>query len=276
MADLSAVQESDADSRESVSPVVSVSKKMSVQASASSATTAATTCVPTVSTLAPPSFSTALLAGGFAGMTVDIALYPIDTLKTRLQAPVGFWKAGGFNGIYRGLGATATGSGPGAALFFCTYEAMKPFVLQQQEKYGYDPDQYAYISHMLAASSAEAVACLVRVPTEVVKSKMQTSTSDRALKLLPTIQAVWQERTGSRLAFLTGGLYRGYGITLFREIPFAMIQFPLYEQMKQSWAASQNVTTVNPLQAAMCGSVAGGITGAITTPLDVLKVSMEK
>jgi solute carrier family 25 (mitochondrial S-adenosylmethionine transporter), member 26 len=213
-----------------------------------------------------------------AGMTVDIALYPIDTIKTRLQAPVGFWKAGGFGGIYRGLGATATGSGPGAALFFCTYEAIKPIVFRQLETHGYDAEEYAYISHMVAASSAEAVACLVRVPTEVVKSKMQTSTSSSSsgstggTKLLPTLRAVWQERTGSRLAFMTGGLYRGYGITLMREIPFAMIQFPLYEKMKQSWAAAQNVDTVNPLQAATCGSVAGGIAGAITTPLDVLKV----
>jgi solute carrier family 25 (mitochondrial S-adenosylmethionine transporter), member 26 len=233
-----------------------------------------TPCVPAAAapaSLPAPSYSTALLAGGFAGMTVDIALYPIDTIKTRLQAPVGFWKAGGFHGVYRGLGATATGSGPGAALFFCTYEALKPIVSEQLlQKYGYDPNEYAYLSHMVAASSAEAVACLVRVPTEVVKSKMQTASA--GARLLPTLQAAWQERTGSPIAFLTGGLYRGYGITLFREIPFAMIQFPLYEKMKQSWAASQSVETVNPLQAATCGSVAGGIAGAITTPLDVLKV----
>ena len=43
---------------------------------------------------------------------------PIDTLKTRLQSAEGFFKAGGFRGIYSGLSAAALGSAPGAALFF--------------------------------------------------------------------------------------------------------------------------------------------------------------
>lgn len=69
-----------------------------------------------------PSFATALVAGGLAGTSVDVALFPIDTLKTRLQSPQGFLQAGGFRGIYNGLGAAAAGSAPGAALFFSTYE----------------------------------------------------------------------------------------------------------------------------------------------------------
>ena len=68
------------------------------------------------------SFSTALVAGGLAGTSVDVALFPIDTLKTRMQSPQGFLQAGGFRGIYNGLGAAAVGSAPGAALFFSSYE----------------------------------------------------------------------------------------------------------------------------------------------------------
>jgi solute carrier family 25 S-adenosylmethionine transporter 26 len=72
----------------------------------------------------PPqvSFLNSLVAGGMAGTTVDVALFPIDTIKTRLQSPQGFQAAGGFRGIYNGLGAAALGSAPGAALFFSTYE----------------------------------------------------------------------------------------------------------------------------------------------------------
>ena len=41
-----------------------------------------------------------------------MALFPLDTLKTRLQSAQGFWKAGGFRGIYSGLGSAALGSAP--------------------------------------------------------------------------------------------------------------------------------------------------------------------
>ena len=67
-------------------------------------------------------FTLALVAGGFAGTTVDVALYPLDALKTRLQSPHGFWKAGGFSGIYRGVLATALGASPGSAMFFSACE----------------------------------------------------------------------------------------------------------------------------------------------------------
>lgn len=40
---------------------------------------------------------------------MDVALFPIDTVKTRLQSERGFWRSGGFRGIYKGLGPAATG-----------------------------------------------------------------------------------------------------------------------------------------------------------------------
>ena len=46
-------------------------------------------------------FTRDLLAGGASGFAVDISLFPIDTVKTRLQAKEGFIKAGGFRGLYR-------------------------------------------------------------------------------------------------------------------------------------------------------------------------------
>lgn len=212
----------------------------------------------------PPPFLVAMIAGGLAGTSVDVTLYPIDTLKVRSQAPGGFLKAGGFRGIYNGLGAAALGSAPGAALFFGTYETMKVLLAN-----GDQPDA---VSHMTAASTGEAAACLVRVPTEVVKTKMQSSTTK--LSLQETISAVLKERSGSWLSGITGGLYRGYGITLFREIPFAMIQFPLYEYMKRRWARRQNLDHCSPVQAAICGSCSGGLAAGLTTPLDVLKTRL--
>ena len=126
---------------------------------------------------------------------------------------------------------------------------------------------------MLAASIGEAMACLVRVPTEVLKSKMQTNALGTAT-LSSTVQLVLSEKDGRAFASsVFGGLYRGYGITLLREVPFAFIQFPLYEKFKVIWGEYQGYRT-SPLQAATCGSISGGIAAGLTTPLDVIKTRL--
>lgn len=225
------------------------------------------------------SFATALVAGGLAGTSVDITLFPIDTLKTRMQSPQGFLKAGGFRGIYNGLGAAAVGSAPGAALFFSSYETFKPIIRRWQQSLSGEEDagiKNPAISHMAAASIGESAACMVRVPTEVIKAKMQTNAVN-ASSLSKTFRMVFEETHGGSgpLGKLTGGLYRGYGITLMREIPFAMIQFPIYEFLKNYWTEDlRGGVPVNPLQAAACGSFGGAIAAAATTPLDVVKTRL--
>lgn len=54
---------------------------------------------------------TSLIAGGVAGLFVDISLFPIDTIKTRLQSENGFWRSGGFRSVYKGIGPVVAGSG---------------------------------------------------------------------------------------------------------------------------------------------------------------------
>lgn len=210
-------------------------------------------------------FLISLICGGLAGTSVDVTLYPIDTLKTRLQSPKGFMGAGGFRGIYNGIGAAAVGSAPGAALFFSTYEFLK--VRVNNLGIG-DPA----IGHCVAASCGEAAACLVRVPTEVMKSNMQIG--DGKQSITQTFKKiVAQKESNAFMSSMLGGLYRGYGITLMREVPFAFIQFPLYEKMKIKWSNHRN-KEVTSYQAALCGSVSGGIAAAFTTPLDVMKTRL--
>ena len=71
------------------------------------------------------------------------------------------------------------------------------------------------------------MACLVRVPTEVIKQRYQANVYGASHSLMKSISSV-VEHEGVK------GLYKGYGITIMREIPFAFIQFPLYEAMKVS------------------------------------------
>ena len=117
-----------------------------------------------------PSFGVCLIAGGIAGTSVDVALFPIDTIKTRLQSSKGFQAAGGFRGVYAGLASAAAGSAPGAALFFGTYEMAKEML---HTSVASENSSMAPAVHMTAASVGEVAACLVRVPTENVKQKVQ-------------------------------------------------------------------------------------------------------
>lgn len=203
----------------------------------------------------PTPFVVSLLSGAAAGCAVDLSLFPIDTVKTRLQSAEGFWKAGGFNGIYNGIFAAFLGSAPGAALFFTTYDYASHRIAT---KIGDGP-----ATHMAAASLGEIAACLVRVPTENVKQKQQTGIYN---SFKATVRGI-----NSTQGF--GGYYRGYGTTVMREIPFAFIQFPIWEKLKKEWTASQG-SPVLGWQSALCGSLSGGLAAAVTTPLDVCKTRL--
>ncbi|KAI0876354.1 mitochondrial carrier [Hypoxylon argillaceum] len=246
---------------------------------------------------ANPPFTTALLAGGIAGTTVDLSLFPLDTLKTRLQARAGFFPSGGFRGVYRGVGSAVVGSAPGAAFFFCTYEGVKDVLSRARRRRLDDDDDGVGVAvggsvgrsgggsstwvepleHMAAASLGEVAACAVRVPTEVVKQRAQAGhhggSSAAALRAIlgqygaVGAPGVWRE------------LYRGWGITVMREVPFTVIQFPLWEALKgwgrrrrrrEQHGASRG-TEVSAGESALYGSISGAVAAGITTPLDVVK-----
>ena len=176
---------------------------------------------------------------------------PLDTLKTRLQSHAGFSSPRvALKQIYRGIGSALIGSAPGAALFFVTYDSTKRNLLKYAQQSGFlssrlvdgptarlatgkkviaekevDPRAAAVI-HMLAASLGETAACIVRVPTEVVKQRAQAVQHPSSLSALMHIV-----RSHKGLDFVRE-MYRGGGITLLREIPFTIIQFPLWEALK--------------------------------------------
>ncbi|XP_040215125.1 S-adenosylmethionine mitochondrial carrier protein [Rana temporaria] len=199
-------------------------------------------------------FFTSLLAGGTAGMCVDLILFPLDTMKTRLQSPQGFSRAGGFRGIYAGVPSTAIGCFPNASAFFVTYESVKRWLHSGSSPY------LSPVVHMVAASMGEVVACLIRVPSEVVKQRTQVSPSSTTYQMF----AATLRQEGIR------GLYRGYKSTVLREIPFSLVQFPLWEYLKDLWSWKRG-RTLDSWQSAVCGAFAGGVAAAVTTPLDVAK-----
>lgn len=229
-------------------------------------------------TISSTPFASALLAGGVAGTTVDLSLYPLDTLKTRLQSSAGFAASGGFNGVYKGVGSAIVGSAPGAALFFVTYESVKTAFRSRAEA-GVGATGALHVSspaeHMLAASLGEVAACAVRVPTEVVKQRAQAG--QHASSLLALRHILSQRRTIG-FSGVWREMYRGWSVTIMREVPFTVIQFPLWEGMKEYRRSTRGRSGekggVSAMESGIFGSVSGAVAASLTTPLDVLKTRM--
>ncbi|CAL5079824.1 unnamed protein product [Urochloa decumbens] len=164
------------------------------------------------------------VAGGAAGVVVETALYPIDTIKTRLQAAQGGSKIQ-WKGLYAGIGGNIVGVLPASAIFVGVYEPAKKKLLEMF------PENLSAIAHLTAGAIGGAASSLIRVPTE------------------------------------------GYGSFLLRDLPFDAIQFCIYEQLRIGYRLAAK-RDLKDAENAIIGAFAGAITGALTTPLDVMKTRL--
>ena len=199
----------------------------------------------------PHSTVPALAGGALAGLSVDAILFPIDTIKTRLQSQKGLWKSGGLSRLYAGIGPLLMGSMPSSATFFLTYEVIR--------RKGGPGSELSVTKNMLAASTGEVTSCLVRVPCELIKQRAQANSR----------QSSWEVLRGTVRGGGLRGLYRGYAATVSREIPFSLVQYPLWEYLKRLLRGDKD--RLAAWQSAAVGAVAGGLAAAVTTPIDVAK-----
>ncbi|XP_058740835.1 S-adenosylmethionine carrier 1, chloroplastic/mitochondrial-like [Vicia villosa] len=196
------------------------------------------------------------IAGGVAGVAVEAALYPIDTIKTRLQVARGGLKID-FKGLYSGLAVNLAGSLPASAIFIGVYEPAKQKLLQ------IFPENLNALAHIAAGTIAGAASSLVRVPTEVVKQRIQTGqfkSTSSALRLIIANEGF-------------KGLFAGYRSFLLRDLPFDALELCIYEQLRIGYKVAAK-RDLNDPENAMIGAFAAAITGAVTTPLDVIKTRL--
>lgn len=204
-----------------------------------------------------------LLSGATAGCAVEAALYPIDTIKTRLQAMRSgggiraLLKGPGSGKLYSGLWGNLAGVAPASALFFSVYQPCKHAISERL------PEQQQFTGPLMAGALAGLAASLVRVPTEVVKQRMQTR----------EFQGLFQAVSGIVGREGMKGLYAGYSAFLLRDLPFDAIEFFAYEALKSTYKSRVN-REISAEEAAVTGAIAGGITGFVTTPFDVMKTRL--
>ncbi|EEH49500.1 uncharacterized protein PADG_05579 [Paracoccidioides brasiliensis Pb18] len=248
----------------------------------------------------PSLWTRSLLSGAVAGLTVDISLFPLDTIKTRLQQArkrkASATKTStpslrqAVRGIYAGLPSVLLGSAPSAASFFIVYDGVKRHLQPTPLSSTSTSWQHTVLTHSLASSLGEISACAVRVPTEVIKQRAQAGLfGGSTLLALKDILSLRHSGSGGTTDRRRGGLglvirelYRGTSITIAREIPFTVLQFTMWEAMKDAYAsrtAGLDAGTVtgsgskgiSAAPSALFGSLAGSIAAGLTTPLDVVK-----
>ncbi|XP_034617729.1 mitoferrin-1 isoform X1 [Trachemys scripta elegans] len=216
------------------------------------------------------SLSTHMTAGAVAGILEHTVMYPVDSVKTRMQSlqpdpkaqyksvyqalkkiihTEGFWRP------LRGINVTMLGAGPAHAMYFACYEKMKR-TLSDIIHHGGN----SHLANGIAGSMATLLHDAVMNPAEVVKQRMQMYNS-------PYKTVLECIRTVHRTEGL-GAFYRSYTTQLTMNVPFQAIHFITYEFMQEQINPRREY---NPRSHILSGAIAGAVAAAATTPLDVCK-----
>ncbi|NXF27881.1 MFRN1 protein, partial [Rhodinocichla rosea] len=214
---------------------------------------------------------THMVAGAVAGIMEHTVMYPVDSVKTRMQSLQPDPKAQ-YRGVYealkkmvltegfwrplRGIDVTMLGAGPAHALYFACYEKMKKSLSDI-----FQPGGNSHLANGIAGSVATLLHDAVMNPAEaVVKQRLQMFNSPYT-SVLGCVRAV--HRTEG-----LGAFYRSYTTQLTMNVPFQAIHFITYELMQEHLNPHRQY---HPQSHIVAGAVAGAVAAAATTPLDVCK-----
>ncbi|KAG7398935.1 hypothetical protein PHYBOEH_010040 [Phytophthora boehmeriae] len=168
------------------------------------------------------------------------------------------------------------GSAPATCLYLTSYEVSKDALLSV-ESFKSSPS----LLYLGAGMSAEALSCILWVPIDVIKERMQVQghplvTSGAAgssgkLYYHNTLDAL---QTIARTEQL-GGLYKGYTATLFSFGPFSALYFMFYEEAKV-FAQKRLDTHELPAHYTLASAaIAGASASFLTNPLDLIKLRLQ-
>lgn len=214
---------------------------------------------------------TYMVAGAIAGTLEHCAMYPLDSIKTRMQSILpqencryrtitdAFKTISKTEGVFRtvrGINVVAMGAGPAHALYFSMYETMKrKLSLRMHAKAGQSP-----IANAIAGCCATFVHDAMMNPVEVVKHRLQMSCSP--YKGVADCARTVYKQEGVR------AFYRSFFTSFSMNAPFQVIHFMCYEGSQEYLNPHRHW---NPWTHCASGALAGAIASFVTTPLDVCK-----
>ncbi|KAF4575014.1 hypothetical protein EYR36_006369 [Pleurotus pulmonarius] len=182
------------------------------------------------------------MSGGIGGITSQLSIYPIETLKTQMMSNTGeqkrtllqacrhLWGLGGMRAYYRGLTIGLVGVFPYAAIDMSTFEALKLAYLRSAGK-----DEPGVLATLAFGSISGSVGATTVYPLNLVRTRLQASGSTGHPQ---RYTGVWDvtvktfERDGWR------GFYRGLFPTLAKVVPAVSISYVVYEHSKRRHVAS--------------------------------------
>jgi hypothetical protein len=194
-------------------------------------------------------------AGSVAAAAAAAAATPSLPYRSFFQLfPHTYRHEGGLRGLYSGFGITFVGSGPAACLYFTSYETSKE-VLGSMPLF---QQQAQFFTHFLSGLLAECASCVLWVPIDVVKERLQVQEQLKEMMMaskppssgpsgLPSATAASSSRHPPALLYRGNldairtiarteglrGVYRGYGATVASFGPFSAIYLSGYEQFKE-------------------------------------------
>jgi len=216
-----------------------------------------------------------MAAGALAGIAEHTLTYPLDSIKTRMQVlrphPTAIYRGvlhaassistqEGLGRLWRGVLSVVIGAGPAHAIYFAAYEQAKSALLKDEA--GKSPLRVG-----LAGGIATALSDAVMTPFDVIKQRMQMHGSSYRSVL---DCAMTTFRTEGLRAF-----YLSYPATLLLNVPFHMTQFPVYEAMRRLVLLQSPLLDGSPIVHIASGAVAGGTAALLTTPIDVIKTTLQ-
>mmetsp|Transcript_5793 Transcript_5793/g.13455 ORF Transcript_5793/g.13455 Transcript_5793/m.13455 type:complete len:364 (-) Transcript_5793:2284-3375(-) len=224
---------------------------------------AASVGVAKTTTIAALGWKQHLLAGGIARGVAVSTLFPVDSIKTKLQIGQKIsWRLDSI-GVehFSGFRAAILGQIPYGMLVFGTYETIKAMVFA---RYPDAPKLAVFIGAAVVGDSAGAIWL---TPSEIVKQRLQ---SGQAKDTLSVVRSIYTQK-GLR------GFYAGFSGMLARDLPFRALQLPLYEVSREAYSTrfcAPKGKMIAPHEAMLVGASVGMLAAGITTPLDVVKSRM--
>ncbi|KAI1495274.1 calcium dependent mitochondrial carrier protein [Biscogniauxia mediterranea] len=189
------------------------------------------------------------VAGGVAGMVAQVCVYPLDTLKFRLQSEYvsggargnallletarKMFAEGGFRAAYRGVTMGLIGMFPYSAIDMGTFEFLKTTYVRYKAKangcHEEDAQPSTFATGLMGASSGAFGASVV-YPLNVLRTRLQT----QGTRMHPArYTGIWDVANKTVRNEGVRGLYKGLMPNLLKVAPALSITWMVYENTKR-------------------------------------------